>query len=430
MTLISVSPRAMETEVASHYFSFYQAITDSCSRNGKKHIVINYKKKNQTLFEFENFRNILRKSYSQDFFSIPKLPTSFMQDARKIEKVFHEENTFKLHIYECNIRELLLLARIVKRNEEVRAIANFQQAAEWATLMSDQRIVSRILKRHLTNLIMKLNHQVSFTAESQELSVIMNKHEIKNVSYPNATVLSSTFIKKSKNDVVFFPSNLTEWLICLNVSEKLLDFNNSLKLTVISKNSYADQEKKYKVKLISGFVPTEEYRQILIDSEAVVLPYVSKFHRWGSSGKLFDALLFNCRTHVPADSALSTMEVADAEIVGFNIENAESEIYENLIKYSLEKERNVINQHVPRVDDTVGFLFKELEKIKSSEKPTIISRVALEREFWILSLLYLIYFSPNDGPSAVFKRKMTAYLSSLLNILNKRRIFRLLKKYK
>ena len=430
MSLISISPRAMETEVASHYFSFYQAITDSCSRKGKKHIVINYKKKNQTSIENENFRSILRKSYSQDFFSIPKLPTSFKQDVRKIEKVFQEENTYKLHIYECNIRELLLLARIVKRNQEVRAIANFQQAAEWTTLMNDQRIISRILKHHLIKLIIKLNHQVSFTAESEELSVIMKKNEIKNVSYPNATVLSSTFIRKSNNDVTFFPSNFTEWLICLNVSEKLLEFNNSLKLTVISKNSYADQEKKYKVKLISGFVPVDEYRQLLIDSEAVVLPYVSKFHRWGSSGKLYDALLFNCRTHVPADSALSTMEIDDAEIVGFNIENAEIEIYENLIKYSLKKKRNVINQNVPRVDDTVGFLFKELEIIESSEKPTKISRIALEREFWLLSLLYSIYFSPNDAPSAVFKRKMTAHLSSLLTVMNKSKIFRLLKKYK
>jgi hypothetical protein len=121
-----------------------------------------------------------------------------------------------------------------------------------------------------------------------------------------------------------------------------------------------------------------------------VLPYVSNFHKWGSSGKLFDALLFNCRTLVPSESALSTLEINGSEKVRFNVENAETEIYENLLKFSINNKKEGVNFNVPRVDNTVDFIFKELEKLEGPNKATKLRRLALEKDFWLLSFLYLL----------------------------------------
>ena len=82
--------------------------------------------------------------------------------------------------------------------------------------------------------------------------------------------------------------------------------------TALASESWVDSLQRQGFVIVSGGLARDEYAKMLRSSRVVVLAYGQEFYRWGSSGKMLDAVRSGARVVVPSDCAMAG-DVADGD---------------------------------------------------------------------------------------------------------------------
>jgi hypothetical protein len=203
-------------------------------------------------------------------------------------------------------------------------------------------------------------------------------------------------------DFLFLPATLEEFLLCVDSSEKIIENHKSANIKIFAKKFVYFKKLDEKIQIINGFVPQGYYTKTLHESRAVVLPYRSKFHEYGTSGKLLDALISGCFVVVPDSSAMSAYRFRYPQIIPYE-DNVDNNIHLNSILLSLCENQSAPNSNhqVSQMNDLVEFLAKVTINSKPAGK---LHNQKLLLRFWSISVLYFMHQSKNESRSHAIKR--------------------------
>lgn len=231
-------------------------------------------------------------------------------------KILEKEDPV-LVFYEGDEYEFLLALNILRLNPNSKIIFNFHHGYKWAKIINGKNLINFMFNFAFNKFYKFPNVVVS--AESFKLARLFErKFETKVEEFPILSAFDPTTktITKSKSkdvDLLLLPKEGLDIQYCLKAIKYLVLGNTNLKIHLhISSIPYnseilraANPQNSSNIQISFGYLPQDEYLELLARSRFTCFPYFGDFYEWGSSGRVNDAILQKSIPLVPSHTALT-----------------------------------------------------------------------------------------------------------------------------
>jgi hypothetical protein len=234
-----------------------------------------------------------------------------LRDIEAISRLFGQHENVLVHIYEGGLRELLLTLGLSRRHVNWKFSFNFNLIDPWQILLSS----GFLARAALTSCSQELRSVATLYAETGNLALLLGRVLGSTPKeYPLCAIagLDSTF--KAKNyDFTFFVNGKEEIRLCLDAIEtyeKSLDGAARSAYCFVPRwgsnvELYRDHHIVARSKVLTGTLSSAQYAELMLETSVVVLPYLDKYYKFGSSGRLLDSRKFNVPVLAPQNSSLA-----------------------------------------------------------------------------------------------------------------------------
>jgi len=365
MNLVLLSPLMSDLETAGHYFWVYNALKKRSDDCGTKVVSIGPSSKTS-----DTFYPLLTKGNSLDgAYAAPdgKSVLKFYKVVQN-EQIIQAPDTL-LHFYDAGIADLMLIWKLYKKFPNFYFLLNLHWADKIANKIQARDIFSRI-EIFLSRIVLDLmKNKVIITAESKSLSELASQVFSQNVlEYPCFSTYTRSKIKKKELDFILVANEVGKVAEILEEIGLACSHLNEVSVTLLTKPEVKESLKfgdyfltnNLKVRVVDEPLIPQEYEKLHSLTRVLILPYSDPFYKWGSSGRLLDAKIFDCNVVLPADSEVARKSLRLG--IGFTYESESRQSLNFALRSAMDTEiTHSLESIDPDVDAALAWLRNQLD---------------------------------------------------------------------
>lgn len=290
---LALLSRFTDIEATGHYVTLFEALRDYYPGS------INFTQKNNSGLGIEAvFPRTLKSTHN--FITLNMLNPNV---ARNLAEKLRGARVHRAVIYDGALFDLLLTLELSRLLPDTYFYFNFHYAHSWANLVRNRTFaskLSRIMSRH--------QGKVFWLAESKKLSEHLSKLTGQTITefpvFSNLTREDMEIEAPKDIDILLPPASRFGENWNVKFLEALATLDTPVR--IVAQGPESEPQLPLSVTYVSGHLKTSEYLSLMRRSKFTVLPYVSDFHEWGSSGRFEDAVALNCLPLVSQTSGMSS----------------------------------------------------------------------------------------------------------------------------
>lgn len=220
-----------------------------------------------------------------------------------------------LQIYDGDFGDLLLAVIIAIRFPRLTVVFNFHWPLELLAMFERKNLLSHWIRDTALRLIRARPTNLVLCAETQKLAdKIQSMSGLAVGVYP---IFSSVEILENRNwadreiDLLIAPQRQNEMDFSCELAT--LGVQGGLKVSVLVRGDVLERQRRIDAKwqhpgfdVLATPIKEDEYRELLLSSKTVCLPYGKEYFKWGSSGKFNEAIDAGAFPFAPRGSAIVT----------------------------------------------------------------------------------------------------------------------------
>jgi hypothetical protein len=329
--LVSLSPKASSFPSSGHYFWLYHHLQLTQAATGKvKGVTIAPKgvsgkfllpilSPQKSLFSWAGF-SFIRYRHRQ-----------VRKEIRRLQK----SGVNAIQFYDGGLTELIVAMSIAKKLPNLTVIYNFHWAIQWVDLFRADRRLALALAQEIRRLVGIRPKNLVISAETPRFGKELSREL--GFSVPTYPIISTLTFEGSPSwanrmlDVLILPQGAEEFRYALEFADQLRADGLVCKIFVGQKTlaDFKQESRSFAVsddQLIVGPLEQHDYGTMLSSARVALLPYRKEYFRWGSSGKLIEAISAGTFPFVPSETAIPGQSSLPEHIHHFQMEDIFSSI--------------------------------------------------------------------------------------------------------
>jgi hypothetical protein len=350
--LVDISPLASGDKSNGHWYWFHKKISEIENSITFARI--------QSGVEFGV--NKLEGRY--DYENVPK--NSIQRDFRRIKKVLSKESSSIIfHIYEGNYQSIFLACRLLAHFKNSIAIVNLHWADQVASDLDVNHESMRNFRSALREVLEKFKSRLHLQVESEKLASFMSKtldYEVEPYLVCSVYDIPNKNMDKTYTALIS-PSGESEFFSAIEGTKALIENGHRIAINIskylypsIISDSHIDEARTLGYEIFVSNLDENQYVSLGSSSKIALLTYRSDFYRWGSSGRLLDAVRFGSRIVLPEGTAVADQVLQNGWGTAYG-ENSNLDI-RTAINLELQKTMSSISsKNAPGVEDLRDYIF-------------------------------------------------------------------------
>jgi hypothetical protein len=299
-----------------------------------------------------DYENVTKNSVNRDFHTIKNA-------------VAKEAGSIIFHIYEGNYQSVFLACRLLAHFNRSIAIVNLHWADQVASDFNLNHESMKNFKLNLRDVLENFKGRLHLQTESDKLAKFVSKrldfrlepylvcsvYDIPNPSYDKPF----TALISPSGEVEFF-SAMEETKVLMATGNRIaINVSKHLYPRIIS-DSHIDKARFFGFEVFVSNLDEKQYVSLGSAAKITLLTYQNEFYKWGSSGRLLDAVRFGSRIVLPEGTALAEQVVQN----GWGTAYGESSNLDLRSAINLELHKPIsleITRNAPGVDDLKELIY-------------------------------------------------------------------------